>query len=229
MRSACTYSLILLLALAGCSSSQKPAPGEAPERVGSEQKQVESVESLGDSSVPDDFSVDITILAAQEGPRAESRNARYVLFPDGTLRYASSIGRGPNTLPPIVRRLNRRQVDELWNRARQLGLIDPSKADEVRNFRKVWAPWEGHVYLFAFTADGNYWNFTRKVEPGQELDPALRSFLRNMAALAWAKDDADAQIAIDPKRYDYGPDPYAQYRRNMEALEAAEVEKADEN
>ena len=225
MRLAWTYPFILLLTLAGCSSTQGPADPAAPATYLPTESDPTSLASV---PVPDDFSVDITILAAQEGARAEARNSRYVLFPDGTLRYASSIGKGPNTLPPIIRRLNRRQVDGLWNRARQLGLTTPSKADEVSNFRKVWSPWEGSVYLFAFTADGSYWNFTRKVDPGQELDPALRSFLRSIAALAWAKDEADIQFAIDPKRFDYGPDPYAQYRRNFEALEAAEVEKADE-
>ena len=209
----------------GCSSTQEQPTQQA---ATSEPQTTGDRSPLATSSVPDDFSVDITILAAEEGPRAEARNARYVLFPDGTLRYANLPGRGPNTLPPIVRRLSHRQVEELWNRVRQLGLTDISRADEVRNFRKVWSPWEGHVYLFAFTADGEYWNFTRKVDPGQELDPGLRSFLRNMAALAWAKDDADATIAIDPKRYDYGPDPYAQYRKNAE-LQAAQEEMTDGN
>jgi len=227
MRLAWTSPIILLLALVGCSSTPGPAVPEASSS-GLSDETTPSI-PLAASPVPDDFSVDITILAAQEGPRAESRNARYVLFPDGTLRYASSIGKGPNTLPPIVRRLNRRQVDDLWNRARQLGLTDSSQADEVSNFRKVWAPWEGHVYLFAFTADGNYWNYARKVDPGQELDPALRSFLRSMAALAWARDEADTQFALEPKRFDYGPDPYAPYRRNMEALKAAQEEKDRDN
>lgn len=226
MGSTWKLSFILMLTLAGCSSTPEgPSPAAT---TSGDQKAAAAVSISAAGPVPDDFSVDITILAAEEGPRAEARNARYVLFPDGTLRYANLPGRGPNTLPPIVRRLNRRQVDELWNRARQLGLTDPSKADEVRNFRKVWSPWEGHVYLFAFTGDGDYWNFTRKVEPGEQLDPALRTFLRDMAALAWAKDQAEDEVAFDPKRYDYGPDPYAKYRANKAELQASEETPNDQ-
>lgn len=216
---------ILVLGLAGCSSTPD-GPSPAATTSGDHQAAAE-VSSPVARPLPDDFSVDITILAAEEGHKAEARNARYVLFPDGTLRYANLPGRGPNTLPPIVRRLNRRQVEELWNQARQLGLTDPSKADEARNFRKVWSPYEGHIYLFAFTGDGDYWNFTRKVEPGQELDPALRSFLRDMASLAWAKDQPEDEIAFEPKRYDYGPDPYATYRANKAELQASEETSDD--
>ena len=181
----------------------------------------------GDSvKVPDDFSVDITILSAQDGAAAESRNARYVLFPDGTLHYAARPGRGPNTLPPIVRRLSRAQVEGVWSRIRQLGLTEPALSDEVRNFRKVWPPVEGRIYLFAFTADTQYWNFTRKVEPGEELDPALRSFLRTMGSLAWAQDTDMLPVKVQPRRYDYGPDPYAVYRANQIEIEAENSAKA---
>ena len=217
---------VVLLGLAGCSSAPKDPPSAAS--TAGDGQAVSSVSSSEAVPVPDDFSVDITILAAEEGHEAEARNARYVLFPDGTLHYANLPGRGPNTLPPIVRRLNRRQVDELWNRARQLGLTDTSSADEVSNFRKVWSPWEGRVYLFAFTGDGDYWNYTRKVEPGEQLDPALRAFLRNIAALAWADDHPEAEIVFDPKRYDYGPDPYATYRANKAALESSSESQDDQ-
>lgn len=181
----------------------------------------------GDSvKVPDDFSVDITILSAQDGSTAESRNARYVLFPDGTLHYAARPGRGPNTLPPIVRRLSRTQVNVVWSRIRQLGLTEPAMSDQIRNFRKVWPPVEGRIYLFAFTAGGQYWNFTRKVEPGEELDPALLAFLRVMGSLAWAQDTDTLPVKVKPRRYDYGPDPYAVYRANQIEIEAEKSAKA---
>ena len=183
----------------------------------------------GDSvKVPDDFSVDITILSAQDGSAAESRTARYVLFPDGTLHYAARPGRGPNTLPPIVRRLSRTQVEAVWSRIRQLGLTEPAFADPVRNFRKVWPPVEGRIYLFAFTAGGQYWNFTRKVDPGAELDPALLAFLRTMGSLAWAQDTDLLPVKVKPRRFDYGPDPYAVYRANQAELAAEKSAEAIE-
>ena len=106
----------------------------------------------------------------------------------------------------------------LWNRARQLGLTEATAGDEVSNFRKVWEPWEGRVYLVAFNADSQYWNFTRLVEPGEQLDPALRAFIRDLAALAWAEDLDGPGRRFAPKRYDYGPDPYAAYRANAAEL-----------
>ena len=179
-----------------------------------------------DTAVPDDFSVDLTILTEEEGSAADLRNARYVVFPDGTLHYAARPGAGPNTLPPIVRRLDRRQMDGLWRRARQLGLADAGLGETPSNFNKVWTPWEGHIYLMAMTANDRYWNFTRRVEPGEELDPAIRAFIRDLAALAWAKDDRD-NIKFDARRYDYGPDPYAVYRENARRLaEAADSDGA---
>tara|TARA_Y100000589_G_scaffold162151_1_gene154100 strand:+ start:1244 stop:2104 length:861 start_codon:yes stop_codon:yes gene_type:complete len=222
MRPLLILFLPVLLGLTGCKHSVAVPfdPNEAPP---------DRAPLPGDSAtLPDDFSVDITILSAQDGTAAESRNARYVLFPDGTLHYAARPGRGPNTLPPIVRRLSRSQMEGVWSRIRQLGLTEPALADQVRNFRKVWPPVEGRIYLFAFTAGGQYWNFTRKVEPGEELDPALRSFLRTMGSLAWAQDTDTLPVRVKPRRYDYGPDPYAVYRANQIDIEAEKSAKAIE-
>ena len=179
--------------------------------------------------IPDDFSVDVTILTEQGGTDAETRHARYVLFPDGTLRYAAVDGRGPNTLPPVVRRLTRRQMEAVWQRARQLGLTDLSRADETTSFRRVWTPWEGHIYLVAMTGDDRYWNFTRRVGPEDQLDPALRSFIRDLGSLAWADDDPTVVRTTPPRRFDYGPDPYAVYRENARNLAGAgdPAEKSD--
>ena len=176
------------------------------------------------AEVPDDFSVDITILTEEDGVGAETRNARYVLFPDGSLRYAAKPGRGPNTLPPVVRRLSRRQVEMVWQRARQLGLTDRTQADEPTNFRRVWTPRDGHIYLVAMTGDDHYWNFTRRVDSDEELDPALRAFIRDLGALAWAKDDPSVTRTVPPRRFDYGPDPYAVYRQNARDLANSDSE-----
>jgi len=116
-------------------------------------------------------------------------------------------------------------MEDLWNKVSRLGLANPAVADPVQNFRKVWEPWQGHIYLIAFTADGDYWNFTRKVDPEDSLDPALSSLLNDLAALSWADNVDGDRIAMDPKRYDYGPDPYATYRANAaEAKAKAETE-----
>ena len=196
MRSCVLLSLVLLLA-GGCASS---GGDRADARIDPY------------SGVPDDFSLDVTILAAEDGERAHRRNARYVLFPDGTLRHDAVPGRGPNTLPGFTRRLSSSQMAALWSDIRQLGLGDPDGSDEVNNFRRVRRPKEGHVYLIAVTAEGNYWNYTRAVPEGQELDPALTTLLRELAALAWAEDDRQQEARTSPIRYDFGPDPYAPFR-----------------
>ena len=164
------------------------------------------------SGVPDDFSLDVTILAAEDEDRAHRRTARYVLFPDGTLLHDAVPGRGPNTLPGFTRRLSSGQMADLWSDIRQLGLGTPDGGDEINNFRRVRPPATGHAYLIAVTADGEYWNYTRAVPEGQELDPALTTLLRELAGLAWAEDDRQREARTVPIRYDFGPDPYAPFR-----------------
>ncbi|MEE2719380.1 MAG: hypothetical protein VX727_06320 [Planctomycetota bacterium] len=196
MRPFALLTLILLLA-GGCAAS---GGGDAATRVDPY------------SGVPDDFSLDVTILAAEDGDRAHHRNARYVLFPDGTLLHDALPGRGPNTLPGFTRRLSSGQMAKLWSDIRQLGLGTPDGSDEINNFRRVRRPATGHVYLIAVTADGEFWNYTRSVSEDEQLEPALKTLLRELAVLAWAQDDRPREARTVPTRYDFGPDPYAQYR-----------------
>ncbi|MBM44229.1 MAG: hypothetical protein CMJ36_04355 [Phycisphaerae bacterium] len=167
------------------------------------------------ADVPEHFSIDVTILAAEDEPEAHRRTARYVVFPDGSLHHDARPGVGPNTLPPLSRQLSKAQMADLWAKARELGLVDASKADQVENFRRVVHPSSGHAYLVAFSADGEYWNFTRGVPEGERLDPALTELLRELAMLAWAEDGDDRRRA-EPVRYDFGPDPWAAYRGGQE-------------
>lgn len=168
------------------------------------------------SGIPDDFSLDVTILAASDEAPAHRRTARYVLYPDGTLLHDAVSGRGPNTLPGFTRRLSRKQMAEVWTSVRRLGLGTAAGSDEINNFRRVRPPKSGHAYLIAVTADGDYWNYTRSVPPGEELDPALTELIRELAELAWAKDGREVQAQVAPVRYDFGPDPYAMWRDDSE-------------
>ena len=201
MRIQC-LALMLLLAPLGCASTT-PSTRDAssPDHYG---------------SVPDDFSLDVTILAAEDEPEAHRRTARYVVFPDGSLHHDAVKGRGPNTLPAFTRRLDQAQLAELWSTVRELGLADADGSDRTENFRRVNDPASGHAYLIAVTADGVYWNYTRSVPEGKTLDPALTSLLRDLAALSWAEDSFDDRRMSSPVRYDFGPDPWAIYRQNEE-------------
>lgn len=197
MRPVSLISVVLLLLAGGCASSGGASPSAKIDPY---------------SGVPDDFSLDVTILAAEDEPQAHRRTARYVLFPDGTLLHDAEPGRGPNTLPGFTRRLSSGQMAEIWSDTRQLGLGTPEGADKISNFNRVRQPKTGHTYLVAVTADGDFWNYTRAIAPGEELDPALTALLRELAVLAWAEDDLRQEVRTAPVRYDFGPDPYATYR-----------------
>lgn len=196
------FTLLVLLASFGCA-----AP---PARLAD----TSSRDPYG--SVPHDFSLDVTILAAEDEPEAHRRNARYVVFPDGSLYHDAVPGRGPNTLPAFTRRLSPAQQADLWSTVRSLGLAEAGGADSIVNFRRVIPPAAGHAYLVAVTADGAYWNYARPVPEGEQLDPALTSLLRELASLAWAEDEFNERRLAAPLRYDFGPDPWAVYRQNEE-------------
>ena len=164
-------------------------------------------------AVPDDFSVDLTILSRPQGDRADQRTSRIVLEPDGGLRYMAKRGIGPNTFPPLIRRLDREQMARVWDSAARLGLTDPGVADVDADLRRVKPPSRrGCVWLLVLTGEGDRWNFTRAAEGDEQPDAAIVAFGRELGALAWAPDRATHVAKADPVRWDYGPDPWAAYR-----------------
>jgi hypothetical protein len=164
-------------------------------------------------AVPDDFSVDLTILSRPQGDRADQRTSRIVLEPDGSLRYMARRGIGPNTFPPLIRRLDREQMARVWDSAARLGLTDPGVADVDADLRRVKPPSRrGCVWLLVLTGEGDRWNFTRAAEGDEQPDAAIVAFGRELGAPAWAPDRATHVAKADPVRWDYGPDPWAAYR-----------------
>ncbi|MDP7519022.1 MAG: hypothetical protein QF438_02605, partial [Phycisphaerales bacterium] len=164
-------------------------------------------------AVPDDFSVDLTILSRPQGDRADQRTSRIVLEPDGGLRYMAKRGIGPNTFPPLIRRLDREQMARVWDSAARLGLTDPDVADVDADLRRVKPPSRrGCVWLLVLTGEGDRWNFTRAAEGDEQPDAAIVAFGRELGALAWAPDRTTQMAKADPVRWDYGPDPWAAYR-----------------
>jgi hypothetical protein len=165
---------------------------------------------------PEDFSLDVTVLTgsgAEIYPQAHLRQSRFVLMPNGSLHFGVDADRtrGSNWLPDVVRTLDRRQVQEVWSLARQLGLTDPGRGDGRVNFDLVKAPPEHVVYLAAFTGDDEAWSFIRSGTAAHP-DPALTSLTRLLARLSWASDVEAQAAAVMPTRYNFGPDPYARYR-----------------
>ncbi len=193
----CRHVSILLVALLTACSS-------APRRV----------DPFG--VVPDDFSVDLTILSRPEGGRADRRTSRLMLEPDGTLRYEARRGLGPNTVPPMIRRLDREQMARVWDSAARLGLTDPANADVPADLRRVKPPEQrGCVWLLALTGDHDYWSFMRQADGDAQPDAAIVTFGRELGALAWAPDRKQLVAAAEPVRWNYGDDPYAAYREDQ--------------
>ena len=190
----CRHVSILLLALLTACTS-------APRRM----------DPLG--VVPDDFSVDLTILSRPEGDRADRRTSRLMLEPDGTLRYAAGRGMGPNTVPPMVRRLDREQMARVWDLAARLGLTDPSRADTPGDVRRVKPPTaRGCIWLLGMTGDHDHWSFMRRADGDSQPDAAIVSFGRELGSLAWAPDRGQLVASSEPIRWNFGSDPYAAYR-----------------
>ncbi len=184
--------------------------------AGCAQKQQVSVDPLG--AAPTDFAIELTILTGMDTPpssEAHLRQSRYVLFADGSLYQGDDPQRehGPDWLPPLTRVLTRRQLAEIWSLSQQLGFTDPANAQlGAVNFKLVAPPQDGVAYLAAFSGWGERWTFVRTgtlAEP----DPAMVQLARDLAQRAWASDQLPAAISVAPKRYDFGPDPYARFRQ----------------
>lgn len=191
--------MLMAAALGGCS-----APPHA------------SVDPLG--AAPADFTLDVTVLAGrdvQQTGEAHRTQSRYVLFPDGSLHHAVDVERerGGDWLPPLTRMLTRAQMAEVWSLAQQAGFADPSTADETINFKLVTAAPNEIVYLAGVSASGDRWNYIRRGPADQPSDAGITQLVRLLAQLAWASDLADPRVKIQPRRYDFGPDPYARYRK----------------
>ncbi|MBT7351237.1 MAG: hypothetical protein HN811_02125, partial [Phycisphaerae bacterium] len=164
-------------------------------------------------AVPDDFSVDLTILSRPEGDQADRRTSRIMLEPDGSLRYMAKRGIGPNTIPPLIRRLDREQMARVWDSAARLGLTNPAEADVDADVRRVKPPSRrGCVWLLVLTGNEDRWNFMRSASGTDQPDAAIVAFGRELGALAWAPDRGTRLAAVEPVRWDYGPDPWAAYK-----------------
>ena len=190
--------VLVLVTLAGCRAGP---PGLSADPLG---------------AVPADFSVDLTILAGpqvEQPSEAHARQGRFVLLCDGSLHWASDQTRRSDWLPPRRRILSRRQLAELWSLAQHLGLADSANADTPLNVNLVEPEPRQTVYVAIFTGGGDRWCHVRRRDDDEQPDAAMVRFVRRLAELAWAGDLPEDRARVIPRRYDFGPDPYARYRR----------------
>lgn len=178
-------------------------------------------------AAPADFYIDATVLAkpASRSPNAAKviqsapvhlRPARYVLFADGTLRHAfdTTGEKGGNWLPPITRILTREQTADVWALADQLGLTRIESSDAIVNAALLSAEPGQRVICIDFRGSGRRWMFIRAASLDEPPDAAVAKLVQRLAELSWADQQTPADAVVMPKRYDFGPDPYEQYRRS---------------
>jgi hypothetical protein len=100
---------------------------------------------------------------------------------------------------------------DIWGLLASAGFTDSALADTRGNV-KLLEPAAGEILAtLEVHADGERFAFVRRYAPGGEDQPALRRAIRAIASLGWASDEALAESAELPLRYDLGPDPYARF------------------
>jgi len=163
---------------------------------------------------PADFTLDVAIIKGPRTPdftEAHLRQGHFILLPDGSLHHDSGRFVMWGQRPGRTRALYQQQVSDLWTIARSLGFTLPSNANFDGN-PVLLEPGRGQIlYIIAFAAAGERWTFVRRISEEVPPDPASVTLIRTLCDLAWSKDESDERFL--PVRYDFGPDPYAGFRR----------------
>jgi hypothetical protein len=165
-------------------------------------------------AVPADLSLEVRVVPGTGiagRAKVEERPARFVLLADGSLHGETDRLPPEGVRPARVRRLSREQMADLWSLLAAAGFGDPTRADSRGNVRLT-GPSAGEILAtLEVHADGERFAFVRSYGVDDERELALRRVVRAVAALAWASDEALAESAELPTRYDAGSDPYARF------------------
>ena len=183
--------------LMGCSSPARARGGDDP---------------IG--SVPSDLWVEVDVSPGRtvaDRAKVEERRARFVLLPDGSLHGETDRVPEDRLRPARVRKLSREQMADLWGILASSGFTDPALADTRTNVKLLETTAGEILATLEVHADGERFAFVRRYTPGGEDQPALRRAIRAIASLGWASDEALAETAELPLRYDLGADPYARF------------------
>ncbi len=162
-------------------------------------------------AAPADFALDVTVLAgplwgSRDTPRGPFvRTGRYVLMCDGSLHF----GPEPRVFPPLRRVLEWDEVHDLWLLAVELGLMEPSHAAAPANPRLVEGGPGELIFVAIVTAGDERWMYERRAGATEPADPVMARFVDRLAALAWVGPPHHWRPQVE----DFGPDPYARYRR----------------
>ena len=169
--------------------------------------------------MPSDLSLEVVVTPGarvEDRVRIEERPARFVLLPDGSLHGEADRIPPEGVRPARIRRLSREQMADVWSALESAGFSQPLLAD-ARAAAPDAEPLADEVLVsLEVHADGARFGFLRRYRPGSDSERAIRQFVRTVAALAWASDEALAESAELPTRYDLGPDPYARFAPRLE-------------
>lgn len=159
---------------------------------------------------PDDFSVDLMVRPPGDD-KTKPHKGRYVLFPDGSFVW----GDDPGWLGTSRRMLSRRQVVAVWSLIGELGFDNPDVASAMLNIGLL-EPGPGQtIYAAVISGRGRRWTHVRRVNAGEKLDGSMGRLVGELVGLARRLGPMEASDALRqvPRRYEFGPDPYARYRR----------------
>lgn len=164
--------------------------------------------------VPPDFWLEIDVEAGRgvaNRAKVEERSARFVLLPDGSLHGETDRVPHDGLRPARARRLSREQMADLWGALAAAGFNAAEFADTSGNLRLL-EPGPGEILAtLEVHANGERFGFVRRYRPGEDDARGMRRVVRSVASLAWASDEALAESAELPLRYDLGADPYARF------------------
>ena len=174
----------------------------------------------GPAGAPPDLTVDLVILRGRDLPHraaAHARPARFLLRADGSLHYAAADRKDrdprPGLLPPRVRTLDRGQVKDLWSLLVELGFAGSAVEAPVVNENLVAVAKGETTYVVSVGAAGSYQSYVLRWSGEPDLSSGGVRLARRLAELAWVGDLPEPRFATMPPRFDFGPDPYARYRR----------------
>ncbi len=194
---------LALATVLSCSSAPKTVaqPIDAADPVG---------------GVPTDLWLEIDVSpgrSVEDRAKIEERRVRVVLLPDGSLHGESDRVPHNGLRPARVRRLAREQMVDVWTALRAAGFTDPALADARGNVTLLEPAPNEVLATLEIHADGIRYAFVRRYQPGGDDEQAMRRVIRSIASLAWASDEALAETAELPLRYDLGADPYARFAK----------------
>lgn len=117
LAAALAATLAIVLSVAGCA--QPPRPSQAWR--------------------PGDFALAMTVYEIPDPDGGPPRvvGQRYLVEPDAVLRAGFGPAAGDHGLPPVVRRLSREQLDELYATARAAGVLDLPRVDPDSDLRSA--------------------------------------------------------------------------------------------